>query len=84
MERKVVKILLYSKVLGASDGSDLAPKALEKAMEFAKLDSSMQLEIVHVMATSITLYRFRQLTSHRGCHLPGRTKDHCQSRVRAV
>lgn len=41
--------MLCSKILVAYDGSELAQKALEKAIEIAKIDSTIKLEVVHVI-----------------------------------
>lgn len=41
--------MLYSKILVAYDGSDLAKKALEKAIEIAQGDRSIVVEAVHVV-----------------------------------
>ncbi|MCE5286601.1 MAG: universal stress protein [Pelosinus sp.] len=43
-------IVLCSKALVAYDGSDLSQKALEKAIELAKLDQAIEIEVIHVVA----------------------------------
>lgn len=41
--------MLYSKILVAYDGSDLAKRALEKALEIGKIDSTIEIQVVYVI-----------------------------------
>lgn len=41
--------MLCSKILVAYDHSDLAQRALEKALEIAKMDQTIEIQIVHVI-----------------------------------
>ena len=45
--------MLYSKILVAYDGSDLAQKSFEKAIEIVKVDPTIKLEVVHVVTIPI-------------------------------
>ncbi|OGX68657.1 MAG: hypothetical protein A2189_04150 [Paenibacillus sp. RIFOXYA1_FULL_44_5] len=40
--------MLFSSILVAYDGSQIADIALQKALELAKLDSSIQIDLIHV------------------------------------
>lgn len=42
--------MLCSKILVAYDGSELAQKSLEKAMQIARSDSKIKIEVLHVIA----------------------------------
>ncbi|ODA38798.1 universal stress protein [Desulfosporosinus sp. BG] len=42
--------MLCTRILVAYDGSDLAKKSLEKALEIAKINPSIEIHILHVMA----------------------------------
>ena len=44
--------MLCSKILVAHDGSMLGQKSLEKAIEFAKLDQSIKIEVIYVVTIS--------------------------------
>lgn len=41
--------MLYSKILVAYDDSELAQRALEKAIEIGKIDSTIEIQVVHVI-----------------------------------
>lgn len=41
--------MLCSKILVACDGSDLAEKSLDKALEIAKSDARIMIEVIHVV-----------------------------------
>jgi nucleotide-binding universal stress UspA family protein len=41
--------MLCSRILIAYDGSALAKKAFDKAIELAKLDSKIEIEVMHVI-----------------------------------
>lgn len=41
--------MLCSKILVAYDGSDLAKRALEKALEIGKIDPAIEIQVVHVI-----------------------------------
>lgn len=45
--------MIYSRILVPYDGSELASKSLEKAIEFAKLDSSVKVSVLHVITLPI-------------------------------
>ena len=47
--------MLFSKILIAYDGSELAQKALEKAIEIAEVDPTIKLEVVHVITVPTAL-----------------------------
>ena len=44
--------MLFSNILVPYDGSELASQSLDKALEFAKLDPSIKITVVHIAAIS--------------------------------
>ena len=46
--------MLFSNILVPYDGSELASKALDKAIEIAKLDKSSKVTVLHVLAIQTT------------------------------
>jgi len=46
--------MLYSKILVAYDDSEIARKALEKALEIAKTDPGIEIHIIHVIKLPTT------------------------------
>lgn len=45
--------MIFSRILVPYDGSELASKSLEKAIEFAKLDSTVKVSVLHVITLPI-------------------------------
>jgi nucleotide-binding universal stress UspA family protein len=45
-----MRIMLFSHVLIPYDGSELSIKSLDKALEFAKLDQSMKITVLHIVS----------------------------------
>jgi nucleotide-binding universal stress UspA family protein len=51
---------MFSKILVAYDSSDLGEKALDKAIQFAKLDDKTKVHVVHVCNPPTYSYRYPQ------------------------